>query len=282
MNITRGFRSRAGRDRVLPPGQYDVGSDWPVLTAEATPSIDIATWSFSIRGLVEEPMTWTWDEIPGVARRVLRRRHPLCHHLVQTRGHLSGRIGGHAARRCPTPSVSEPRAGDLVHRLLDESPAGRCQRWSGLGGLGNSRGNPFHLSTAVQLAYSSPTSTFGRAQNGSPVEELLDHDEPGFWSATGTTTWATPGWNSDTKVTELAAAVAVPHPGKWQRATVVEVRRETHLRQDLPPRARGAHHLPGGPALHRAAHCPHRPHRIAVGTRSPLRPTSWVRPTRSN
>jgi hypothetical protein len=39
MPVTRGFfrkrpESPAGR---LPPGQYDTGSSWPVLTAEATP-----------------------------------------------------------------------------------------------------------------------------------------------------------------------------------------------------------------------------------------------------
>ena len=36
---TRGFfgRAHAARDPRLPPGQYDVGKDWPVLTAEVTP-----------------------------------------------------------------------------------------------------------------------------------------------------------------------------------------------------------------------------------------------------
>src|SRR5262245_65011451 len=63
--VTRGFLGRrrpaeAGR---LPPGQYDVGRDWPVLTAEVTPRLDTASWTFSVEGLVERPTTWTWDEI---------------------------------------------------------------------------------------------------------------------------------------------------------------------------------------------------------------------------
>ena len=39
---TRGFVGRAHevRDPRLPPGQYDVGKDWPVLTAEVTMSGD--------------------------------------------------------------------------------------------------------------------------------------------------------------------------------------------------------------------------------------------------
>ncbi|SEF20669.1 DMSO/TMAO reductase YedYZ, molybdopterin-dependent catalytic subunit [Amycolatopsis pretoriensis] len=65
MVITRGFvgRGRAGRDPRLPPGQHDAGGDWPVLHAEATPSIDTADWTFAIDGLVDTPAKWTWDEI---------------------------------------------------------------------------------------------------------------------------------------------------------------------------------------------------------------------------
>src|SRR6476620_5843380 len=62
---TRGFfgRSRGPRDARLPPGQYDTGSQWPVLTAEVTPRLDLATWTFAVEGMVEQPTTWSWDEI---------------------------------------------------------------------------------------------------------------------------------------------------------------------------------------------------------------------------
>ncbi|WP_326835203.1 sulfite oxidase-like oxidoreductase [Amycolatopsis rhabdoformis] len=65
MVATRGFvgRQRSGRDPRLPPGQYDAGDEWPVLHAEATPSIDTAKWTFTIDGLVDNPTSWTWDEI---------------------------------------------------------------------------------------------------------------------------------------------------------------------------------------------------------------------------
>jgi hypothetical protein len=43
---TRGFLGRRReRDPRLPPGQYDAGRDWPVLTAEPTPRISPETWS---------------------------------------------------------------------------------------------------------------------------------------------------------------------------------------------------------------------------------------------
>ncbi len=34
-----------------------------MLTAEATPSIDPASWSLAVDGLVDRPTTWTWDEV---------------------------------------------------------------------------------------------------------------------------------------------------------------------------------------------------------------------------
>ena len=64
MPVTRGFRRRrpesGGR---LPPGQYDVGAGWPVLTAEATPHLDREAWTIGVGGLVDRPTTWTWDEV---------------------------------------------------------------------------------------------------------------------------------------------------------------------------------------------------------------------------
>jgi DMSO/TMAO reductase YedYZ molybdopterin-dependent catalytic subunit len=62
---TRGFtgRARSGRDPRLPPGQYDTGRDWPVLTAEATPRLDPDRWNVTIDGLVDNTHTWTWEDV---------------------------------------------------------------------------------------------------------------------------------------------------------------------------------------------------------------------------
>ena len=62
--FTRGF---TGRPRpttgLLPPGQYDAGRDWPILTAEATPHLPTDRWTFTVDGLVESPTTWSWESI---------------------------------------------------------------------------------------------------------------------------------------------------------------------------------------------------------------------------
>ncbi len=66
--ISRGFRGR--RPSVdparVPPGQY-VTADFPVLSAGPTPHTPLTEWSFTISGDVEEPVSWTWDELAALA-----------------------------------------------------------------------------------------------------------------------------------------------------------------------------------------------------------------------
>ena len=47
--------------RKAPPGQY-VTEKFPVLSFGSTPKIDIDTWRFRIFGLVEEEVTFTWEQ----------------------------------------------------------------------------------------------------------------------------------------------------------------------------------------------------------------------------
>jgi DMSO/TMAO reductase YedYZ molybdopterin-dependent catalytic subunit len=70
---TRGFLGRRReRDPRLPPGQYDAGRDWPVLTAEPTPRIPPETWRVTVDGRVENPTTWTWEEAHRLPRSEYR------------------------------------------------------------------------------------------------------------------------------------------------------------------------------------------------------------------
>ena len=45
----------------IPPGQYET-KDFPVLTAGPAPRILIADWSFTLEGLVDTPVSWTWEQ----------------------------------------------------------------------------------------------------------------------------------------------------------------------------------------------------------------------------
>lgn len=62
--VSRGFQGRrteAHTQNRLPPGQHLV-SDYPVLSAGPTPFVVHANWKLSMEGLVQEPITWSWDE----------------------------------------------------------------------------------------------------------------------------------------------------------------------------------------------------------------------------
>jgi len=52
----------------LPPGQ-SATIKWPVLHVGAPPRFDPATWDFKAGGLVETPVTLTWDQMKALPRR---------------------------------------------------------------------------------------------------------------------------------------------------------------------------------------------------------------------
>lgn len=69
--ISKGFagRRRIGRGSgLLPPGQYDVGDGFPVLSAGPTPQRDLKKWDFRITGEVDDNLRWTWDEFQRLPR----------------------------------------------------------------------------------------------------------------------------------------------------------------------------------------------------------------------
>ena len=63
--VSRGFVGRPeGREGtgLLPPGQYDIGGSFPVLSAGPTPRTALEDWDFTITGEVDEPERLTWQE----------------------------------------------------------------------------------------------------------------------------------------------------------------------------------------------------------------------------
>src|SRR5947209_2513703 len=54
------------KDR-LPPRQSRT-LKWPVLDASGAPKIDLAKWRFSLEGLVERPISFTWEEFQKLPR----------------------------------------------------------------------------------------------------------------------------------------------------------------------------------------------------------------------
>jgi len=64
--ISRGFfgKRRPDPSRV-PPGQY-VTHDFPVLSAGPTPHVETDAWTLSVVGEVDEPATYSWQELQAL------------------------------------------------------------------------------------------------------------------------------------------------------------------------------------------------------------------------
>lgn len=70
--VSRGFVGRRLRGQTsagrLPPGQYDVGQSFPVLSAGPTPRQDLDTWDFRVGGKIEKATRWSWREFQALPR----------------------------------------------------------------------------------------------------------------------------------------------------------------------------------------------------------------------
>jgi DMSO/TMAO reductase YedYZ molybdopterin-dependent catalytic subunit len=71
---TRGFTGRKPTRDVaerLPPGQYRT-DDFPVLAMGATPDVEIADWTFTLRNGPRPLASWTWAELEALPRTTWR------------------------------------------------------------------------------------------------------------------------------------------------------------------------------------------------------------------
>ena len=183
--FTRGFGGRrAERDPSLPPGQYDAGSDWPVLNAEATPRFDTATWSLAVEGLVASPRTWTWDQIQAFPGSTYRGDI----HCVTAWSKLAMTFTGVSvdtllASAHPLPQASHVLAwshtGYTTNLPLADLTDGKAWvAWEVDGKpLPREHGGPARLLV--------PHLYFWKSAKWVAGLRLLDHDEPGFWERDG-------------------------------------------------------------------------------------------------
>jgi DMSO/TMAO reductase YedYZ molybdopterin-dependent catalytic subunit len=184
--VTRGFtgRRRGDRDPRLPPGQYDTGRSWPVLTAEATPKLDTATWTFTVEGLVEQPTTWTWDEIHALPESTYSGDI----HCVTTWSKLGMDWAGvsidtlFAIARpiaAATNVLAYSHTGYTTNFPLADVVNGRAWvAWEVDGApLAREHGGPARLLV--------PHLYFWKSAKWVAGLQVLDHDERGFWERNG-------------------------------------------------------------------------------------------------
>lgn len=184
-SFTRAFKGRGGaRDPRLPPGQYDAGRNWPVLTAEATPKIDSGVWTFRVEGLVTNPTTWTWEQIHTLPGSTYEGDI----HCVTTWSKLGMTFAGVSVDTLlgiagPLPQASHVLAWSHTGyttnlRLADVTNGHAWVAWDVAGqALPREHGGPARLLV--------PHLYFWKSAKWVAGLRLLDHNEPGFWEQNG-------------------------------------------------------------------------------------------------
>ncbi len=183
---TRGFfgRDRGERDERLPPGQYDTGNSWPVLTAEVTPTLATDTWTFRVDGAVDRPTTWTWDELHALPESVYEGAI----HCVTTWSKFDMTWRGVSVDtllEAVGPQASAQYAVVFCHTayttnlpLADLTDGKAWVAWEADGEpLDRQHGGPARLLAPHLYFWKSAKFVAGL--------HLIDHDEPGFWERNG-------------------------------------------------------------------------------------------------
>ncbi|MGH7613143.1 MAG: sulfite oxidase-like oxidoreductase [Gemmatimonadales bacterium] len=167
----------------LPPGQV-LTRKWPVLHYGLVPTVDTRTWTFTVDGLVEQPLTLTYDELLALPRTTVR-----CDiHCVTTWSRFDNAFEGVAVRLLLERSQVKPGAQyclvsaeqgfttNLALADLDRAENLVAFKHDGEW-LTPEHGGPARL--LVPHLYFWKSAKWVRGLT------LLDEDVPGFWEQNG-------------------------------------------------------------------------------------------------
>lgn len=179
-----GRRTAASRDERLPPGQYDTGSGFPVLTAEVHPSISAEEWTFRVDGLVDRPQTWDWQDV----HRLPPSRYDGDIHCVTTWSKLGTSFAGvsidtfvELAGVQPTAThvVAWSSTGYTTNLPIDDVTGGKA--WL----VWDHEDKPLPPAHGGPVRMLVPHLYFWKSTKWIGGLRFLDHDEPGFWEVRG-------------------------------------------------------------------------------------------------
>ena len=170
------------RDRI-PPGQV-LTTKWPVLHYGTVPSVDPATWTFTVSGLVERPFAIRYDELLQLPMTSV-----VCDiHCVTTWSRLDNTFEGVAVRLLLERAGVKPAAHYCLvfaeQGFTTNLPLGDLDRPDNLIALkwGGEWLTPEHGGPARLLV---PHLYFWKSAKWVRGFELLEHDLPGFWEQNG-------------------------------------------------------------------------------------------------
>lgn len=167
----------------LPPGQA-LTDKWPVLHHSTVPTIDVGKWRFEVSGLVEEKLSWSWEEFRALPST--QRTSDI--HCVTRWSRYDNRWEGVSVAELMKRVRPKPEARFVVVH-----------------------GHDHGFSTNLPLAdFLSPEALFAWSHDGKPLE--AEHGGPLRLVVPHLYFWKSAKW---VKGIELLAS---DRPGLWERA----------------------------------------------------------------
>jgi DMSO/TMAO reductase YedYZ molybdopterin-dependent catalytic subunit len=184
---------RTRRDR-LPPGQHQVQT-WPVLDLGVHPDLPLDQWTLTVGGLVEQPFTWTWEQILAQPQVELVTDF----HCVTTWSTFDNAWKGVLFKHILQVAKPKPEAQFVYFTAYDKYstnlPLDACDdddvmlihRWNGKP-LPKEHGGPLRMHVPKRYAW----------KGAKWIKEIifLAEDKPGYWEVRGYSNTALP-WEED-------------------------------------------------------------------------------------
>jgi DMSO/TMAO reductase YedYZ molybdopterin-dependent catalytic subunit len=167
----------------LPPGQV-LTKKWPVLHNGLVPTVDLATWTFTVDGLVERPFVLRYDELLALPRSTTR-----CDiHCVTTWSRFDNSFGGVAVQSLLQRAGVRPEARYCLvsaeQEFTTNLPLADLDRPENLVALAHD-GEPLTPEHGWPARLLVPHLYFWKSAKWVRGLTLLDADVPGFWEQNG-------------------------------------------------------------------------------------------------
>ena len=172
------------REQRIPPGQTRTRK-WPVLHYGRVPHVSLDTWELKIDGLVDRPLTFSWDEFQSLPRVKVFSDF----HCVTTWSRLGNLWEGVAVREIMDRAGVQPEAKFVVAHGYDDgwttnmpladflSPDALCADIHDGEPINADHGGPLRL--VVPLLYAWKSAKWVHRI------ELVAQDRPGLWEQAG-------------------------------------------------------------------------------------------------
>lgn len=172
----------AGQNR-LPPGQR-LTKDWPVLDLGVQPAVPKDQWTFSASGLIENPISWSWDDFMAQPQVTLTTDI----HCVTTWSRYDNIWDGVTAKQFLSVVKPKPEAKFLIFHShdgyttnvplarFDDDDVMLAHRWNGED-IARGHGGP--MRPVIPKLYLWKSAKWVKHVT------FLDKDAPGFWEVRG-------------------------------------------------------------------------------------------------